>query len=180
MDSRQFSYMIVSLVLLVTMSAARSTAEDKGITLSNQLIKEAKKNFGYGIDESKIHTVRSQKNGKEDVVTSALLADSVKATSDQIKEGDVYAAVQCVAAQQLEGCFKVRLADVNDKEATFALVDKDGKTVATKTTTRAVASSSIAKRQLAKENRAQTSLWCVWINDVFVGCYDIVIIIFYE
>ena len=65
------------------------------------------------------------------IVVIVPLVDAVKTTSNQIERGGVDVSLQCMITEKLNGCFKVRLIDANEKGANFALVDGKGEIVGT-------------------------------------------------
>lgn len=177
---------IVFLVVLVNITNGRAAVRDKSNVLIEQLVQEAGK-FGFKTDLSQIETVYSNEKDSDDVTVGVPLSNAVDTTSEQINKGEVYVGFQCMATKQLNGCFKVRLAGIDEKGLHLELVNEDGKVLASKTVS---SQRELVKRQVAAAPSndlipAQTELanhrrrvWCVWINGVFQGCYDVVIIIF--
>ncbi|CAF1274578.1 unnamed protein product [Adineta steineri] len=148
------------------MDAAPQTYADKSDALTQQLIAETKKNLGLDVDQSKIQVTKpSQEN--DDIIVSVPLVDTVKTTSDEIKQNNIYVSYQCMDTEKLKGCFKLKLTNANEKEAEFALVDNEGNTIATTTTT-----------ANPPEINIQRPCIMVWYNGVYLGCFDVVIIIF--
>ena len=162
MDYRRFLCNIFLVVLLVNISTAQREDGDEADALRKQLIAEAN-DFNLKIDESQIQTTESKGEGNDGTVAYVPLLDKVDTTDDEIKEGGVDIGFQCMATEKLKGCFKVKLTGANRKTATFALVDKEGKTVASAT-------------NQAGAQRARPCIH-VWVNGVYQGCFDRVIII---
>ncbi|CAF1421888.1 unnamed protein product [Adineta steineri] len=147
------------------MNAARQIYADKSDALTQQLIEETKKNLGLDIDQSKIQVIKPSKEN-DDIIVSVPLVDIVKTTSDEIKQNDIYVSYQCMDTEKLKGCFKVKLTNVNEKGAEFALVDNEGNTIATATTT-----------ANPPESNKQRACIEVYVNNVYRGCYGTVIIV---
>lgn len=167
---RSLYAIIVFMVVLVNMNSARVIVSDKSNILTEQLVQKTSK-LGFKIDQSQIETVYSEAKGSNDVIVGVPLSKVVDTTSDQIEKGETYVGIQCIATKGLNGCFKVRLASVDDNGPTFELVNDDGKVVASKTVP--------SPNQLVKRAaNAARHLWCLWINGDFYGCYDVIIIIF--
>ncbi|CAF1186526.1 unnamed protein product [Adineta steineri] len=152
------------------MDAAPQTYADKSDALTQQLIAETKKNLGLDVDQSKIQVTKpSQEN--DDIIVSVPLVDTVKTTSDEIKQNNIYVSYQCMDTEKLKGCFKVKLTNVNEKEAEFALVDNEGNIIASKTVT--------ATATATTSGTPESWIICIWINGVFQGCYSGNVIIIY-
>ena len=162
MDYKRFLCSIFLVVFLVNTSTAQGGSGSEADKLKEKLMAEAG-SFGLDIDESKIETTESVGEGNDGIFAYVPLLDNVTATDAQIVGGDVYTGFQCMTTKKLDGCFKVRLTGSEGDKASFELVDKEGRTVATSTSQ-------------AGGQRARPCIH-VWVNGVYLGCFDRVIII---
>ena len=159
---------ILSVVFLISTGVqARSLDEVRKPVLMDQLIREAKSSFKLNIDQSKIQTYNSGKDGRGDEIVSVPLANVINTTREEIEKGDVYVSLQCMKTEQLSGCFKVRLTSMDKDEATFALVDQAGETVG--------AAETVANT--VSRARFGIVIIRVWIDGEYAGC---IIIIFFR
>lgn len=164
MDYKRFLGSIFLVVFLLVTHAVQGGNGDDANALRNQLIEGAQL-FGLKIVESKIEIADSEGEGNDGTVAYVPLLDNVTTTDEEIATGEVYTGFQCMDTEKLKGCFKVRLSGGSENEADFELVDKEGKTVA---------KSRITIRPGTVNGRPCIH---VWINGVYMGCFDRVIII---
>ena len=163
-------YLSVAIVLTIFLPVnihAKSVQNE----LVQQLIREAKA-LGLKIDESKIVASTKGEN-REYAAVPLITGNKLDVTRNQIANGEVYVAFQCAKTEKSSECYKIRLTDFVPKTQTLktALVDENGKIIARSELEPTGKSKITPLRSITIQGPVR-----VFINGVYIGTYDLVII----
>jgi hypothetical protein len=161
---------LLAAIGLLLCSQALVKAQDDGRLLAKQLVNEARR-LGIQIDPSRIN-ISSVAGGGLVASVPLITAGTLNVTSQQLANGQVYVALQCMKTKTFNGCYRVRATGLVDNGRALGLSLTNGRG-------RSVSNSKVALTNELQSRRGTIVIEGpvdVYINGHYVGRFDRVVI----
>ena len=151
-------------------SQALVKAQDDASLLAKQLVNEARR-LGIQIDPSRIN-ISSVAGGGLVASIPLITAGTLNVTSEQLANGQVCVALQCMKTKTFTGCYRVRATGLvdNGRALGLSLTNSRGRSVSN---SKVALTKKLQSRRLIIVIQGPVD---VYINGKYVGTFDWVVI----